>query len=323
MAEPGDRPRLFGVLVTHRRQALLTSTLRRLGEQDRRLDHLVVVDNEASESTRSIVRGADGVAATVEYLPTSENLGFAGGVAIGMSEVLKSAQERDWIVLLDDDDPPYRDSAVGEVEAFATERLASDPRTAAVGLTGGRFDRRRGRIKRIPTMELHGAVPVDYVAGGHVPFFLVRAVRQVGTFDPLLFFGLSEVEYGLRLRKAGFSLYAHGELWLEERINVDRAGKPKYGLSPLHWKRYYSLRNTVYVNRLHGRKLAALRVVAVHGFAKPLLNIPAHPVLALQHLALNARACFDGLVGQMGRRVEPDGSSKRDVTVSETTDTAA
>jgi GT2 family glycosyltransferase len=322
MVEPRD-PQLFGVLVTHRRQDFLRDTLERLAEQDRRLDHLVVIDNEASDTTRSIVEGADRVAGAVEYLATSENLGFAGGVATGMSHVLASAEERDWIVLLDDDDPPPRDSTIGEVEAFATETLVSDPSTAAVGLTGGRFDRRRGRIKRIPTSELHGAVPVDYVAGGHVPFFLVRAVRQVGTFDRLLFFGLSEVEYGLRLRKAGYSLYAHGDPWRKARASFERSGKPTYGLSPLHWKRYYSLRNTVYVNRLHGRKRAALRVVAVHGFGKPLVNLPAHPILAWQHLTLNVRACFDGLVGRMGRRIEPDGSSKRDVAIRESTETAA
>lgn len=317
MGESRDHTsRLFGVLVTHKRPALLASTLERLIQQDRRLDHVVVVDNEASDNTRSLVARADGVAIDVEYLPTSENLGFAGGVALGMRHALRSVRDHDWIVLIDDDDPPPRKTTVGEVETFAAEMLASDNRTAAVGLTGGRFDRRRGRISRVPTRELHGAVPVDYVAGGHVPFFLARAVRLVGTFDPSLFFGLSEVEYGLRLRQAGFSLYAHGFLWKEARSHFERSGRPKYGLSPLHWKRYYSLRNTVYVSRRYGNRLSALRVVTVHGFAKPLVNLPLHPVLASQHLALNARACFDGWTTRMGRRVEPDGSSKRDAAVA-------
>ena len=39
-------PRLLGVLVTFRRPEDLGETLHRLAEQDRKLDTLVVVDNE-------------------------------------------------------------------------------------------------------------------------------------------------------------------------------------------------------------------------------------------------------------------------------------
>jgi glycosyltransferase involved in cell wall biosynthesis len=299
-------------LVTYRRAEFLRATLERLSFQSRRLDALIVVDNEASDTTRFLVESAPRSGSTVTYLRAPENLGFAGGVAFGMEHAMRFVHDGDWLVLFDDDDPPPRGSTVEEVEAFAMRMLRRDRRTAAVGLTGGRFDWQRGRIVRVPSAELTGAVSVDYVGGDHIPFFRAGAIRDVGPFDRLLFFGLSEVEFGLRLRRAGYHLYAHGDRWAEARRRFERSGGPGLRLPPIHWKRYYTLRNTIYILRLHGHPLVAVEVAAMRGIAKPLVNLPLTPILAARHLGLNARACFDGFVGNMGRRVEPDGTSKRD-----------
>jgi glycosyltransferase involved in cell wall biosynthesis len=312
-----DRPpTLVGVLVTFRRPEYLPKTLDKLGQQDRRLDRLIVVDNEATDEARLVVEGHPTAAETVEYLPTKENLGFAGGVATGMTRALAVANERGWIVVLDDDDPPSSSTVLGELERFGSAMVAQDPRTAAVGLTGARFDWRGGRIRRVPDSELHGAVPVDYVSGGNLPFYLVRAVRESGTFWTPLFFGLSEIEYGLRLRRMGYTLYGHGDLWLRGRAKVGRLNtvtRPRLRLPELRWRRYYTLRNTIYVLRQHGHRGAAVRVTLLRGLAKPVANLFINPRAALRHLALNWRACRDGWAGRMGRTVEPDARSRREL----------
>lgn len=311
----GDRPsRLVGVLVTFRRPERLADVLERLGRQDRRLDRLIVVDNEPTEETRSIVNAYARSGGVVDHVRTSENLGFAGGVAVGMTRWLEGADDLDWIVVLDDDDPPPSTTVLGELERFAREMLARDAKTAAVGLTGARFDWRRGRISRVQDHELRGPVPVDYVAGGHLPLYLARVVRAEGTFSPAIFFGLSEIEYGLRLRRAGYSLYGHGDLWLEGRARAGRLNtviRPGLRLPEYGWRRYYSLRNTIFVLRQHGHRWTALRVTLGRGLGKPLLNLAITPRAAGRHLALNWKACRDGWSGRMGRVVEPDGRSKR------------
>jgi glycosyltransferase involved in cell wall biosynthesis len=308
--------RLVGVLVTFRRADRLSHVLDCLERQDRRLDVLIVVDNEPTDQTRSIVTRHPLAAPVVEYMPTGENLGFAGGVAIGMARALELAEDPDWIVVLDDDDPPDRPIALLELERFASAMLGRDRRTAAVGLTGGRFDWRRGRIQRVPDRELRGPVPVDYVAGGNLPFYLVRVVREVGPFWAPLFFGLSEIEYGLRLRRAGYSLYADGDVWLRGRASVGRlntVARPGLRLPELRWRRYYTLRNTIYVLREHGHRAAAVRVSLIQGLGKPLANLVISPRPALRHLALNWRACRDGWTGRMGLVVQPDSRSRRDL----------
>jgi len=295
------------VIVTYHRPADLRATLGLLNEQIRPLDHLTVVDNAADPETESIVRNAWGQSAP-EYLAMEENLGFAGGVGAGMEHVLPSASDEDWIVVLDDDDPPPFPSAIQELEGFAVSMLQRDPRTAAVGIHGSRFDWRRGRIVRVPDRELHGPVPVDYVGGNSVPLYRVAALRDVGPFSRDIFFGLSEVEHGLRLRAAGYSAYAHGDLWLRKRAKFGRmgvSGRPALRLSEANWRQYYTLRNLIYILRQHGRRGTALRVILVKGLGKPLANLPLAPRLAGRRLRLNWRACRDGWSGRMGRTVEP------------------
>jgi glycosyltransferase involved in cell wall biosynthesis len=311
-------PFLVGVLVTFRRPRDLAEVLDRLEGQDRRLDRLIVIDNGPSSETEDIVKDRPHAARSVEYLPMAENVGFAGGVARGMDRALEIAQDHDWVVVFDDDDPPTSRSVLGELQRFAIEMKQRDADTAAVGLTGARFDWRRGRIQRVPDGELTGPVPLDYVAGGHLPLFSVRAIRDVGPFSSALFFGLSEIEYGLRLRRAGYTIYGHGELWLEGRARAGRLNtviRPGLRLPELAWRRYYGLRNTIYVLRTYGHPGSALRVTLVRGLAKPLANLPVSPRSAIRHLRLNWKACRDAWAGRMGRVVEPDPRSKRTLEI--------
>jgi hypothetical protein len=226
-----------------------------------------------------------------------------------MERILEMADNLDWIVVLDDGDPPYSAAALGEHLRFGETMLARDPMTGAVGVVGTRFDWKRGVMVRPRDNDLTGPVPVDAIGGNSLPLFLVRAIRDVGSFSRDVFFGFEELEHGLRLRKAGYSLYADGLRWRERRAEEGRLGldvRPSRSLSPLTWRRYYSLRNTIYILRSHGRMGAALRVTLVRGLGKPLANVPLSPGQAVRQLTLNLKACRDAWAGRMGRRVEPD-----------------
>jgi glycosyltransferase involved in cell wall biosynthesis len=300
--------RLFGVLVTYRRPDDLSLMLKRLAEQEIPLARLVVVDNDRASETADIVRRCGDTRTRIEYLVAPENLGPAGGIALGMERVLRQAGPDDWVVLLDDDDPPEWPSAFQELLAFGQERRRADGRTAGVGLAGARMDWRRGRLVRPGDGELTGPVAVDYIGGNQLPLYLTDAVRQVGTFSTALFYGFEELEYGLRLRRAGYSLYALGPRWLQRRHRDRRANlvvRPQVDLGEPTWQRYYSLRNMVHILRRFGRTSAALRVILLQGLAKPLANGVASPRRAWEHLKLNLAACRDGWTGRLGRTLDP------------------
>jgi GT2 family glycosyltransferase len=183
-----------------------------------------------------------------------------------------------------------------------------------VGISGGWFDWRRGRMRRVADAQLKKeAVPLDHVAGNQLPCFLVGAVRRVGVFCDELFFGFSELEFGLRLWTSGYTLYGYGPLWLESRKQTGRVGlkiRPSRRLHPVNWRDYYSLRNAIFILRRFGHRRTALRVTLVHGLAKPMVNVAISPRLAFQHLRINIRAIRDGWTDRMGRRVEPDGGRR-------------
>ena len=164
ISPPQDESRLFGVLVTFRRPEILRTTLNLLGKQTRSIDHLIVVDNAPTEQTRDVVAQYSSAHGSTEWLPMSDNLGPAGGVAAGVQRALDLADERDWVLILDDDDPPRSETIIERLFSLAREALDADPTTGGFGLSGGRFDPKRGRIQPLPDVALSGFIGVDVIA---------------------------------------------------------------------------------------------------------------------------------------------------------------
>jgi glycosyltransferase involved in cell wall biosynthesis len=285
--------------------------LESLSLQDRPIDRLIVVDNDPTPENQEIVRRFYPKTEAVEYLPATENFGPAGGIALGMTRALEFADERDWMLLVDDDNPPLSGALIGDLERFGVSMLARDPLTAGVGRVGARFDWRRARLVAMSGIAdglLDNAVSVDTIGGGHFPLYLTEAVRAVGPFSSELFFGAEELEYGLRLRKAGYSLYANPALWRQARKVDGHIGldvRPSLRLSELSWRRYYDLRNLIHILRSSGHAWTALRISLVRGIAKPLANLAVDPRSSLKYLRMNLRACRDGWTGRLGRTLEP------------------
>ena len=311
-----DGPALHGVLVTYQRPDDLAAMFQVLAAQQRTLDTLVVVDNDPDGSARAAVTVLADAARRdgglqVSYVPTGANLGPAGGIAEGMRHVLDHASDHDWLVPLDDDDPPRTPTLLAELMRFATRLREEGPRVGGVGLVGTRFDARHARGVRIPDDQLAGAVSVDWFGSGNLPLYSVAAIRDVGVFDERLFFGFDDLEFGLRLGAAGYTMFAHGDLWHAEREAHGRLGDgtpPERGLSEPGWRRYYSLRNLLVILRERGDRAGQARLVA-RSLAKPLYNVPRGPRLAARHLALNGRAILDAYRGRMGLTVPPAGKS--------------
>jgi glycosyltransferase involved in cell wall biosynthesis len=301
--------RLHGVLITYRRPADLAAMLAALAGQTHRLATLIVVDNDPGPETRALVEAATDAAGEVRYVAAAENLGPAGGLALGMDRALRTAADGDWLVALDDDNPPQWTGAFRDLADFGRRMRARQPRVGCVGIVGGMYDLDTGMGGRLPDARLSGPIEVAYISGGGLPFFAAEAVRAVGVPDPRLFFGFEELEYGLRLDAAGWPVIASGDLWLRSRGCAGRlglTGGPSRSLEPLSWRRYYSLRNMMWILREHGRPVVAARLGLRATVLKPLYNLPRQPRLALAHAAVGARAMRDSFTGRLGRTIDPD-----------------
>lgn len=313
-----DRPRLYGVLATFRRPDWLGESLDRLARQTRPIDELIVVDNGSDKGSASLVEAYTSRGLRATYLDPNENLGPAGAFALGMEQVLETADADDWIFVFDDDDPPFYDDAIENAERFALRMIQRDPFVGAVGISGGRFDLRTGRVVRIGDEEITGLVSIDHITGPGLPAYRVAAIRKAGTFRKDLFFGFEELELGLRLVRSGFSLYADGDQWSRrkadkrrrgllppEEVSVARHRKKSVAVTIPGWRRYYSLRNLLLILREAGHPGTALRVALARGIAKPVVNLVISPRLAWANLLLNLKAIRDSRAGRLGRTVEP------------------
>lgn len=306
----GDCPydaRLYCVIVTYKRHAMFASALNFAASQRLKPELIVVVDNEGSAAVAQTVGELEEVSGIpIALLRPGDNLGPAGGTALAMEHILTVASDADWITRLDDDVDEAFD-VFEELLRFAVEQKAADSSVGAVGGMGARYDWTRGQLIRVSDDEISaGPVLVDYVPTNVFPAFNVEAVRAVGVFDAQLFYGSSEVEYGLRLRQAGYRIVADPVIWqLVGRRSADTSG-PGFRLRPFGWRRYYSLRNQIHLLRQSGHGRTALRVAAVRAFGKPLLNLPVQPKEAWRHLRWNARAVWDGWRGRLGRTYDPE-----------------
>jgi glycosyltransferase involved in cell wall biosynthesis len=269
---------------------------------------LVVIDNDSDPATKHLVDSLTTLRA-VAYVAAPENLGPAGALALGTGQVLRTAGATDWVLFFDDDDPPAAPDAIEKTTTFAERMQVSDPALAGVGIVGARFDIRTGLTVRVPDDELGGPVAVDYVGGGQLPCYLAGAMADVGLPDARLFFGFDDLEYGLRLRAAGYTLYVDGDEWATLRSASGRTGldhRPSKLVRPVGWRDYYSTRNLVWILRSRGRHVAAARFMAVRIVGKAAYNATRSPRLAWSHLRLGVRAGVDAYLGRMGRTVEPE-----------------
>jgi glycosyltransferase involved in cell wall biosynthesis len=300
---------LYGVLVTFRRPETFRGTLRALTLQTRPLDHLFVVDNEPVDANVEAVEEYREAGLLASYLPMDENVGPAGGYAAGIAAALEQTDgQRSWIVLVDDDDPPRSDSILEEMERFANEMAEHDPRTGAVGCGGARFNLRTGRAERLHDGELSGPVRVHSIGNNMWPFYDPGALAAAGSFDPQLFFGFEELDVGLRLGRAGYHLYCNGPLRLDSRHRSGRLGvavRPRWRGSRLAWRRYYSIRNLIWILRRNGSTRGAAWLTLTAGIGKPLVGVLTRVPDGRQQARFTFKACRDGWTGRLGRRVEP------------------
>jgi glycosyltransferase involved in cell wall biosynthesis len=224
-----------------------------------------------------------------------------------MRRLLEDAADDDWIVLFDDDDPLPDPGLLGELASAAAEARQADPSTAGYGLRGARFDRRRGRPLPVAAGSLTGRIAVDHLSGGFFPLYAASAVRRAGSFMDELLFGWADLEYGLRLRRAGGSLYMDADLWARYAPAMGhppQEPRPALRLGPPSVRRYYRLRNMIHILRTYGEPGAAARVAAT-ALAKAAANAPLAPADAPAHLRLTVRGIADGYAGRLGLAPAP------------------
>src|SRR5262249_50074887 len=257
----------------------------------------ICVDNGSTDGSDALVeeRFPD-----VALLRTGANLGFAGGNHVGVRRALESGAD---MGLLLNNDAAAEPGLVG-----ALARAASPPPEAgllactilsgdgdAVQYAGGRFNARVGYSGRVATVVPVGLTDVGRADGAALAVSR-DAVEQAGLLDETLFMYVEDVDWSLRIRRAGFAVV----LVPGARVRHKGSGSSGGRLSTTNL--YYGTRNTIVVAERFApfpRGARALRrgvIVGAH-----LAQAATHP-----HRLDAVRAVFSGWrdarAGRLGQR---------------------
>ncbi|HQV57024.1 MAG TPA: hypothetical protein PKV27_03355, partial [Ilumatobacteraceae bacterium] len=174
---------------------------------------------------------------------------------------------------------------------------------------GGRFSRRSGLLKRPSDDALVGLVDVDAIGGGQFPIYRASAVRRSGPVRADLFFGFEELEFGLRLQNHGYRLVVPADVWLQSRHVLGRTGMNARQAAGVRttsaWRRYYSVRNLIWISRTHGGPIAPLVATIRSGLFSAAADVWRGRSVRAAYPAV--RGMMDAWRGRLGAVVVPEG----------------
>ena len=260
---------VVAVVVTHRRPELLAESLNVVANQNRSVDHLIVVDNDADPTVGELV---DGQPVETTYIPSKHNLGGAGGFALGMLHAL--ALGADWVWCADDDGRPEGPEvltmlldcadrhALGQVSPVVVN--IADPDALAFPLRRGLVWRRKRSelfADTQPRAERSDDLLPDIASLMNGALFSADTIERIGVPDLRLFFRGDEVEMHRRLARSGIAFgtclttaYLHPDGSDEFRPILGGRMHTQYPDNEV--KRYFTYRNRGYLMSQPGmRKL--------------------------------------------------------------------
>ncbi len=233
-------------VMTFERSHLINDTIDKLLVQSMPPEKVLIIDNSISSKTQDFF--SDYKNPKVEYFRVGKNLGPAGAAKIGLERL--SQEGFKWIYWGDDDDPPFFKDTF-EVLLNMANAL---PDCGCVGAVGQFFNKKTGLIDRVSDelLKSTGELKVDTIAGNMSKIINSNVILKNKVLpDESLFFGMEELDYDLRMQKAGFNLYVDRSMYLRYRLESNHLGKSvKRGLkkdSSRMQRDYYSTRNGLYI----------------------------------------------------------------------------
>jgi rhamnopyranosyl-N-acetylglucosaminyl-diphospho-decaprenol beta-1,3/1,4-galactofuranosyltransferase len=260
---------VVAVVVTRHRSDVLVDSLAALAKQTHPIAHLIVVDNGPDRPAREVVESC-GLPAT--WLPSWNNLGGAGGFALGILHAL--AMGADWIWLGDDDGRAADETVLATLVDVAERReLAAvspivadkdEPDRLAFPLRRGlTWHRSRAALSADTDHGADAELLPQIAALFNGALFRASTFDVVGVPDLRLFVRGDEVEVHRRLVRSGLAfgtalqaVYLHppgnedDKPMLRGRLHARDPDDPV--------KRYYTYRNRGYLVSQPGMRKVGL-----------------------------------------------------------------
>tara|TARA_R110002072_G_scaffold30097_11_gene94422 strand:+ start:17087 stop:17998 length:912 start_codon:yes stop_codon:yes gene_type:complete len=237
-----------GFIITYQRPEILLDTIQKLFDQTFPPEKLWIIDNSVDSDTLQKIEALN--SNRLIYHRVGHNAGPAGAAAIGLRIVAEAGYK--WVFWGDDDDPPPFENSFENIFKLLSIDLG-DLRIGQMGLVGQRFDTKKGKVIRISDAELKSQqrIEVDTIAGGQMKIVSSKVVHDGVLPEPDLFYGYEELDFDLKLKKAGYTSLVSTDEFLKARNKYGRIGfnRPAYSKKASNklWREYYSTRNLLTV----------------------------------------------------------------------------
>lgn len=290
-------------VITRDRVVHLAKTIEVLQQQKLPPELILIVDNSEGQLTRK--QFAERQSEGILYHHTGYNAGPAGAAYTGMQMLFEQGFE--WVMWVDDDDPPYFEELTASLFEIVDNCGVSD--LGMVGAVGERFIRSRARLIRYKDNELKGYLPADTISGNMFPL-VNRRVYEAGILpDPRLFFGFEELDFGLSLKRKGFQIMVSGELIRKQREYAGRIGivKPFYKRKRRSdlWREYYGLRNLIQILLKKEKSVVGFIYLLVRAIIKSFYGFRFGFSYGFMNLDFLWAGMADGIMGRTGMTVIP------------------
>lgn len=239
--------KIASIVITYNRLELLKKVISGIKNQTKMPDRIIVVNNSSTDGTSEWLESQDGL-----YVVNQDNVGSSGGQFTGMKTAFDQGYE--WIWVMDDDvvaDPGCLEELsknIDEKTVHTPLRLNLDGEvylndTIEFNLTNP-FSSIWARI--IDRGDLNN----DYIKADGItfegPLFHRSLIEEIGLPQRKFFIFADDSEFFIRAKKSGYKINIVKKATLKRQL-------PQPAKSDqFDWKAYYSLRNIIAIDRMHG-----------------------------------------------------------------------
>ncbi len=234
--------KVFAVIVTYNRLALLKECVEAVRSQSHRPDKVIIVDNCSTDSTPQYLETlCTDPLFHIETLST--NTGGAGGFAYGLKRAVLMGADHVW--LMDDDTIPERDNLKHLVKAQTATPNAGYVCSKVLWTDG------TPHLMNRPALLQDGEASGEVVPCATASFVSIlvstKAVLQVGLPIKEFFIWCDDLEYTLRIHRAGFATNYAPEAVALHKTTTNYY--PHITTAPLSMAKryYYQMRNSLYI----------------------------------------------------------------------------
>lgn len=248
-----DVPFVVSVVLNWNNYEDTKNCLNSLQEQSHKTHEILVVDNGSTDGSDDQIESEF---PNVTVLRTGENLGFGEGMNHGIEWGINQGADYLWIL---NNDTLFPDDVLDNlVEVMETcenigvlsPRIHKYPETETVWFERGIIESDRLQPAHVSEMPTEVRINEDLVENDYIPLCcaLVKStvIDEVSMLSDEYFLYYEDVDFGIKVRRAGFKLVTHEASKVLHRKTASTGGNLGAAIS------YYKARNRFLFTRNHG-----------------------------------------------------------------------